>query len=451
MRFFLYATCAAVFILMLCAGAGAQSGRSKQGGGEGKKNRSDSEQGSGDQSRPSNGQEKEADGVQETETVKIETNLVTVPVLVSTRGGVYVPDMRQEEFIILEDGVPQELSFFATVTEPFHVVLMIDTSASTEEKLYQIESAANAFVAQLQTSDRVKLISFDDRVRDFGDFTNDRALLGGMIGQLRPGKGTKLYDAMDIALRSLEKVKGRKAVVIFTDGVDWHSDLKDHADNFRAIEESGVIIYPIRYDTRAETERLARAQARGGRQIDLGTIFGGGGGIPRTTPPTFPGGQPVPTGRTGGGTPGTMRLPGPVVITRDPGGTSTGGRTGPDATSRYPDPRNDPTQPPSTPQAQDDASISRMLDAAYAWADSYLNDLAFKSGGRLMRADTLGSLPDAFAQIAAELRTQYSLGYYPPKSSRDGKLHKIQVRSTRKGISVRSRPVYRSKAVTSDD
>ncbi|HEY0323145.1 MAG TPA: VWA domain-containing protein [Pyrinomonadaceae bacterium] len=447
MRFFLNVICAAVVILMLCVGAGAQSGRSKQAGGEGKKNRSDSGQ-SGDRTPSGDDKEKGAEDRQETETVKIETNLVTVPVIVSTRGGTYVPDMRQEEFTIFEDGVQQDVSFFATVTEPFHVVLMIDTSASTEAKLNQIESAANAFVSQLQANDRVKLISFDDRVKDFGNFTNDRALLSGMIGQLRPGRGTKLYDAMDIALRSLEKIKGRKAIVIFTDGVDWHSALKDTDDNFRAIEESGVIIYPIRYDTRVETERLARAQARGGQQVDLGTIFGGVG-IPGTTPPTFPGGQPVPTGRTGGSTPGTMRLPGPVVITRDPGGTGTS-TTGPDATSRYPDPRNGPSQPASTPQASDDASISRMLDDAYAWADSYLNDLSFKSGGRLMRADTLGSLPDAFAQIAAELRTQYSLGYYPPKSSRDGKLHKIQVRSLRKGVSVRSRPVYRSKAVTSD-
>ena len=146
-----------------------------------------------------------------------------------------------------------------------------------------------------------------------------------------------------------------------------------------------------------------------------------------------------------------MRLPGPVVVTRDPGGTGgsgTGG-TGPDATSRYPDPRNGPTQPSST--TQDDAAISRMLDAAYARADSYLNDLAYKSGGRLMRADTLLSLPNAFAQIVAELRTQYSLGYYPPTSSRDGKVHKIQVRSTRKGVQLRARPVYRSKAVAGDN
>jgi Mg-chelatase subunit ChlD len=455
MRAFLNTISTVVIIMMLSTSGVAQSGRSKQsGGGDGKKNRPGAEQ-SQDPAKKGNAsdsEQPEGEGDrQETDTLKVETNLVTVPVIVSTRGGAYVPDMRQEEFSIMEDGVQQDVSFFATVTEPFHVVLMIDTSASTEEKLNQIESAANAFVAQLQPADRVKLVSFDDRVRDFGDFTSDRALLSGMIGQLRPGRGTKLYDAMDVALKSLERIKGRKAVVIFTDGVDWHSDRKNTDDNFRAIEESGIIIYPIRYDTRAETERLARAQARGGQGIDLGTIFGGGGGIPQTTPPTFPGGtgQPVPTGR-GTGQPGTMRLPGPVVVTRDPGGTSTG-RTGPDATSRYPDPRNDPTQPQSTPQQQDDASISRMLDAAYAWADSYLNDLAFKSGGRLMRADTLGSLPNAFAQIAAELRTQYSLGYYPPKTSRDGKLHKIQVRSTRKGISVRSRPVYRSKAATGDE
>jgi Mg-chelatase subunit ChlD len=453
MRSLLYTLCVAAIFLTLSMGAFAQSGRSKQSGGEGKKNRPEAGQPE-EQSKPGTdaaGNEAGAAERQETETVKIDTGLVTVPVIVSTRGGTYVPDMRQEEFSIFEDGVQQEVTFFATVTEPFHVVLMIDTSASTQEKLSRIESAANAFVAQLQSRDRVKLISFDDRVREYGEFTSDRALLSSMIGQLRPGRGTKLYDAMDVALRALEKIRGRKAVVIFTDGVDWYSDQRTDGDNFRAIEESGVIIYPIRYDTREETERMARAQARGGQQVDLGSIFGGGG-IPQTTPPTFPGGgQPVPTGRTGDiGLPGTMRLPGPVVITRDPGGTGTG-RTGPDATSRYPDPRNGPTSPNPTPDDRSEAMISAMLDAAYSKADSYLNALAARSGGRLMRADTLGSLPEAFAQVAAELRTQYSLGYYPPQASRDGKLHKIQVRSTRQGVSVRSRSVYRSKAATIDE
>ncbi len=442
MRTFARAVCVLIVTLVLTTFAPAQSGRSRTSSG-GTENKKTSEQRS-EPSRPgtdaapaSDDDEREAIGA---DVVRVDTNLVTVPVIVATRNGTYIPDMQREEFSIFEDGVEQELVFFATVTEPFHVVLMIDTSASTEEKLSQIARAATAFVAELQPADRVKLISFDDRVRDFGDFTNDRAEMSSLINGLRPGSGTKLYDAMDAGLAALKNIKGRKAIVIFTDGVDWHSDRKDAADNFRLIEESGIIIYPIRYDTRADVERLARAQARAGRTVDLGTIFGGG--LPSGTPPTFPGGVPQPTGRR---TPGT--LPGPIVISRDPNDDrTTGGRTSdPDARSRNPDPRNDPTAPPTTPGARTEEQIRIMLDDAYRWADSYLNDLSIKSGGRLLRADTLGNLPTAFAQIAAELRTQYSLGYYPPKeTARDGKFHKIQIRSARKGTSVRARPGYRA-------
>src|SRR2546426_2660452 len=94
---------------------------------------------------------------QDPSTIKIETSLVTVPVIASDRNDVYIPDLRQDEFIIYEDGVKQEIVFFAAVKEPFHVVLMLDTSASTQEKLGQIQRAATAFVAQLQPADRVKI------------------------------------------------------------------------------------------------------------------------------------------------------------------------------------------------------------------------------------------------------------------------------------------------------
>ncbi len=83
-----------------------------------------------------------------------------------------------------------------------------------------------------------------------------------------------------------------------------------------------------------------------------------------------------------------------------------------------------------------------MLDLAYSTADSYLNTLANKSGGQLLRADTLGSLPDAFAKIAAELRTQYLLGYYPINKTRDEHYRKIKVTTARKGVLIRSRPGY---------
>ena len=87
-----------------------------------------------------------------------------------------------------------------------------------------------------------------------------------------------------------------------------------------------------------------------------------------------------------------------------------------------------------------------ILDQAYRTADSYLRELADRSGGQVQRADTLAMLPQAFAAIAAELRTQYLLGYYPTNRAKDGKYRKIQVKTTRKDIAVRARPGYSAVA-----
>ena len=142
----------------------------------------------------------------------------------------------------------------------------------------------------MQPADRVKIISFDDGVYDLSQFTNDRAELRKAIDSTKPGQGTKLYDAVKFALNDLSRVKGRKAIVIFTDGVDWRSDSTKYDDNIRQLEESSVIVYPIRYDTRYETEALARQQQERGETVDLGVIFGGPGNRvpPGTTPPTVP-------------------------------------------------------------------------------------------------------------------------------------------------------------------
>ena len=425
----------------------------------------------------------------DSEVERVETDLVTVPVVVSDRNNRYVPDLRQEEFEVFENGFRQQLTFFASASAPFNVVLMLDTSASTQEKIGLIRQAAVAFCEQLQAGDRVKVVSFDDKVRSLSDFTNDRAALPAAVGRAQPGRGTKLYDAMSYALGSLRRVEGRKAVVIFTDGVDWHSDRAEYDDTLRALEESGVIVYPIRYDTRAETEQLARRQAREGQRVELPTVLGGGGttGGPSrpTTPTTLPGGEGIPlpddinsgrrpTGRgprgstpttvPGGQIPfptGTGGAPGGIVIERDredirrdrrdpdarrPGEPWPDERdTDRSAGARYPGQRRGDASRTTRDIEYDDDSISRMLDLAYKKADSYLEDLAVKSGGALHRADTLASLPDAFARIAAELRTQYSLGYYPTNRMRDGRYRKIQVRTTRKNVSLRARPGYRAR------
>ena len=122
-------------------------------------------------------------------------------------------------------------------------------------------------------------------------------------------------------------------------------------------------------------------------------------------------------------------------IRRDSGRMPAPGDIPPDGRGRLPDGTTEP-------RVRRDDSISVLLDVLYTTADSYLSNLADKSGGKLLRADVLSSLPDAFAKIAAELRTQYLIGYYPIKKDRDDKYRRIKVTSKRKGVLIRSRPGY---------
>ena len=80
----------------------------------------------------------------------------------------------------------------------------------------------------------------------------------------------------------------------------------------------------------------------------------------------------------------------------------------------------------------------------YRTADGYLAALADKSGGRLLRADTIMSLPDAFGQIAAELRTQYAIGYYPTNSTHNGTYRVVKVSTSRKNAAIRAKPGYQA-------
>jgi len=395
---------------------------------------------------------------QDIEKLKIDTNLVTVPVIASSRTGTYIADLKKEEFKLSEDGVSQEIAFLASIDAPFHVVLMLDTSNSTEEKLPLIQRAAIAFLEQLAPKDQVKVISFDGELHDWNDFTSDKAALRSAISQTRTGNDTHVYDAVQLALNSLRPIQGRKAIVVFTDGVDWHSETSSFNSTVKDLDESGVIVYPIRFDTRAETERLAREQDAASNGVGLPT---GNGSIIRTpplgtTPTTFPSEDPFPVPDQKRTT-STLPLPDPRVIfgrrqtvPPDPYPTEPVPRTNDPSDPRNRDPRDRNRSPlpgpttGTTPQPRDD-SITAMLNNLYTMADSYLKELADRSGGQVYRADTLASLPQAFAAIAAELRTQYMLGYYPSNKNLDGSYRKIQVKTSRKDIAVRARPGYRAK------
>jgi len=186
----------------------------------------------------------------EGDIIRFDTSLVTVPVSVLDRYGRYVPLLRRENFRIFENGQEQKIAYFATTDAPFSVVLLIDTSGSTQLRLDDIQNAAINFVGKLKPSDRVMVMSFDDRIQVECKATTDRDVITKAIRHTRTGGGTRLYDAVeDILKKQLKTISGRKAVVLFTDGVDTTSHRASYASTVRLAEESDAPIYSVDYDT----------------------------------------------------------------------------------------------------------------------------------------------------------------------------------------------------------
>jgi VWFA-related protein len=336
--------------------------------------------------------------VDEDEVVRVNTSLVTIPVSVMDRAGKYVPSIRQQEFRIWEEGVEQEIAYFATVEKPFTVALVIDTSGSTKFRLREIQDAAIAFVNQLRPADRVLVVSFDDEVRILSEATNDRARLRDAILRVRPGEGTKLYDAVDFIINQrFNRIDGRKAMLLFTDGVDTSSRLASYESNARDAEELDALIYPVQYDTYAG---VGNTQSGGG-------VYGGGiprrrrGGITDILGDILSGGN-IRIGGGGGGGRG--------------GGGRSGGGGGNNCTG--------------------------CTREEYERGNAYLNDLARLSGARLYRADSTRDIAGAFSLVAEELRRQYSLGYYPKQQGRSGQRRHIKVRVMRPDLAVKARDSY---------
>jgi VWFA-related protein len=194
--------------------------------------------------------------------------------------------------------------------------------------------------------------SFDGKISYNSGFTDDHAVLRAAISQDHHGTMTWLYDAIDsVMMERLDRITGRKAMVLFTDGVDNESQRVDAAGSLAGIERSDVIVYAIQYDTRKDglSDRFA-------------------------VPP--------------------------------PPGFSTFGEL-------------------------------------YARAVRYLRDLTSHSGGRLFHAETMGSLQEAFSQVAQELSLQYTLCYYPADQKRGGSYRRLRVTVARPNVIVRARTGYR--------
>lgn len=187
------------------------------------------------------------------EVIKVDTDLVTTPVSVMDRNGRFIAGLKKKDFKIFENGVLQELTYFQSEETPFVVILMIDTSPSTKYKIDEIHYAALTFVNQLRPTDQVMVIAFDQRAKVLCEPTNDKRTLFSAIYKANFGSGTSLYDAVD-AVSSLDLVNtpGRKAVVLFTDGVDTTSRRASFESTIAGVEEIDALFYPIRYDTQQQ-------------------------------------------------------------------------------------------------------------------------------------------------------------------------------------------------------
>jgi VWFA-related protein len=319
--------------------------------------------------------------VDSSDVIRVNTTLVTIPVSVMDRDGRYVPNLQKEEFRVWEDGVEQEVAFFQSVDKPFSVVLMLDTSPSTQFRLEDIQDAAISFVNQLRSDDRVMVVSFNDDIKILSEFTTDRRKLERAIQRSKTDDGTRLYDAVDMVInQQLSRVQGRKAIVLFTDGVDTTSKRASYQSNVMDAQELDALIYPVQYDT-SQDMSVGNFPPMGPGDVwgqILGGIFGGGGGRRHG-------------GRRGGG--------------------------------GYPQGRG---------TARDD----------YDLANQYLLELANSTGGRGYQADSLQNMSYAFANVAEELRRQYSIGYYPKRPPQAGQRRQIRVRARQPNLAVRARDSY---------
>ena len=200
------------------------------------------------------------------DVVRVDTNLVSIPVAVMDRGGKFISDLRREDFRIYENGIEQQVAFFAPVEQPFTVVLLLDTSPSTRFRLKDIQDAAIAFIDQLRPEDRAVGVTFNSQLRVLNRMMRDRATLRKAIRNISSASGTYLYATVDVMLNRLfRRIPGRKALVIFTDGVDTlfipPHDTQRRAtfnSNMRDAEESDVLIYPVQYNTLEEMRRMYR-------------------------------------------------------------------------------------------------------------------------------------------------------------------------------------------------
>jgi len=342
------------------------------------------------------------DEVDEGDVVRVDTQLVSVPAVVTDSSGRPVSGLRAENFRLIEDGQVQTITNFGTAETPFEIALLLDTSGSTRDDVALIRSAANSFIQALRPGDRVGVVAFNTArtvaepvatVEVLTQLTSDRDALRTAIENVGASNGTPYYDALERVADSIfrdapsDEVRGRRAVVALTDGVDSASN-SDFATAKMKLSRAGIACYFIQVNTEDFVEDRLMKDCQDDGQLTLSQRQ-----IERYRKIFFPSAKAENFN--------SFCQMGPF----------------------------------------ERMSISRGL---YNLARREMNDLAKVSGGRSFAAATLADARAAFARVAADIGTLYSLGYYPSNKMRDGKYRaiKLEVRGVKDKTEIRARDGY---------
>lgn len=204
---------------------------------------------------------------QNTETAagsETKKSFVSVPVIVSDREGHYIPGLKKEDFSVYQDGVKQKITFFSTYKEPLKITLLLDTSKSTRNVIDKIRDAAKNFVESLNPNDQCQVATFDSQVKIINSFTSNQATIKDSLDKIKINNygGTLMFSAVNqIAQESFKNVKGRKVIVLLTDGNDFGSSLTKN-EFLNLLEESDTLIYTIFFKTGKDNGKSENTDAK---------------------------------------------------------------------------------------------------------------------------------------------------------------------------------------------
>ncbi len=340
--------------------------------------------------------------LEEGDVIRTDTQLVSVPAVVTDSTGHPLAGLKPENFRLIEDGQPQTIANFGTTETPFEIALLLDTSGSTRDDVALIRAAANSFIEALRPGDRVGIVAFNTArngndavatVDVLSKLTGDRGELRNAIENLGSSSGTPYYDALQKVVDSVfqnppsDEVRGRRAVVALTDGVDSASN-SDFATAKLKLSHAGVACYFVQINTEDFVEDRLMKDCQDDGQLSLSQ-------------------RQIERYRR--------------LIT--------------------PPPKAEDFNSFCSMGPFERMSISREL---YNIARREMNDLARVSGGRSFPAATLADARAAFARVAADIGTLYSIGYYPTNKARDGKFRtiKLEVKGVQTKAQVRARDGY---------